>query len=765
MQYQEFLKTGGAGPTILPPPPADGGSNEAAAAPTTTPAAAAGEEGGRAFRPRRGTKNQVGRLWIVDTYSRQPAGIVRPKADLMVQWEAPYSLLQELGQPEIALFRLGVSSNTNAVISKSMSVKPPPPPQEGQPPPTAKGQITFYAPRSAGIFVFRMFDAADPVDTHATSRRFLVEVQGRDVESNLRLISSQLKERKTVVAGLSQLGVLLRDLRPFQPGRQYATLLWTCLHLSVGHIEEGQEEKPEGSGGGEKTRSRYPVITGVAGVLQATLCNRFVFSSLSPQQREYIKEAEARWCPFTEEFYASEQAKEQHYREAWGLVFNTLPANAIPPSICLSLSKEMDTVLPSLYPSPAFFQKREEVRARVEAMLPLLGEALFPPGTRLRVFGSSANNFGNDAADLDMCVTFPPETPMPAGGAGEMIEALAAHLEENGMSEVVPRPTARIPIVLFTDPDTGLDCDISVENPLALRNTQLLHMYSRVDPRVRALAYIVKHWARCRKINNASGGTLSSYAYILMVLHFLQTRHPTPIVPNLQLLPPDWNGQETDRRELIRRRVHNPHVLVTHPLEKVEVDTYFYTPPAETDPEGRLLRAYAARNQAPVGALLVDFFRYYTWEFDYREHVLSVRAGGVLRKEEKAEEDGWAVNARLAVEDPFETWYNVSHFLKEGKHRHIRQEFARAYTMCAEEALRLAAGKGKDGEKEEGKEKEEEASADLLARICEEAPEPPPRKQTVDDEEALAALVAAMGEGGLEETGKEGEGGPGEGGP
>ena len=61
-------------------------------------------------------------------------------------------------------------------------------------------------------------------------------------------------------------------------------------------------------------------------------------------------------------------------------------------------------------------------------------------------------------------------------------------------------------------------------------------MYSRVDPRVRALAYVVKHWVKARHINNASEGTLSSYAYILLVLHFLQTRKPA-IVPNLQVCP------------------------------------------------------------------------------------------------------------------------------------------------------------------------------------------------------------------------------------
>lgn len=138
----------------------------------------------------------------------------------------------------------------------------------------------------------------------------------------------------------------------------------------------------------------------------------------------------------------------------------------------------------------------------------------------------------------------------------------------------------------------------------------------------------------------------------------------------------------------------------------------------------RVLNQFAARNKASVGALLLEFFRYYAWDVDYREHVVSVRTGQLLKKDDKAELDCWPANSRLAVEDPFETWYNVTHFLKEGKHRQVRMEFARAYTLCCEEAQRLAAGGP--------------LPVDLLARICEEAPEPPPQHHHHDEAEAAA---------------------------
>ena len=77
---------------------------------------------------------------------------------------------------------------------------------------------------------------------------------------------------------------------------------------------------------------------------------------------------------------------------------------------------------------------------------------------------------------------------------------------------------------MFKDSVTGLECDISLHNPLAVKNTQLLMSYSTVDPRVRQLAYAVKRWSKARDLNNPSSGTSSSYGWMIMLIHFLQVR-------------------------------------------------------------------------------------------------------------------------------------------------------------------------------------------------------------------------------------------------
>lgn len=71
---------------------------------------------------------------------------------------------------------------------------------------------------------------------------------------------------------------------------------------------------------------------------------------------------------------------------------------------------------------------------------------------------------------------------------------------------------ARVPIVKLMDPVTGISCDICINNLLAVVNTKLLWDYARIDARLRQLAFIVKHWAKSRGVNETYHGTLSSYA-------------------------------------------------------------------------------------------------------------------------------------------------------------------------------------------------------------------------------------------------------------
>jgi DNA polymerase sigma len=367
-------------------------------------------------------------------------------------------------------------------------------------------------------------------------------------------------------------------------------------------------------------------------------------------------------------------------------------------------------------------RKREIIRERTEQSVRECGA--FPPGTQVVIFGSSANGFGSPKSDLDMCLQLPNGVNFngdDGSGAAAMAE-LAEHFEKAGMFGVdTARLTARIPIIMYKCPDSlsGGDsegdlheCDLSMHNPLAVLNTSLLRTYAEITPITRVLAAIIKRWAKARDINSPARHTLSSYGYIIMLLHFLTyhkrtgnglvtpvadpegdahvrsgaKQQATPILPNLQWMDHSWlnKPQGTPYRELSSL----PRNMMKHPMKEATVNTYFYKP--NTLKDKQLLQTLFPGQDLSLAILLTSFFRYYAIEFDYKRHVVSLHstaARGIVEREVKAELDGWRnYSAALVIEDPFELDYDIAHVLRGGYYHRIRREFALAYTKIADAA-------------------------------------------------------------------------------
>ncbi|KAI1074592.1 hypothetical protein F5B20DRAFT_429995 [Whalleya microplaca] len=178
----------------------------------------------------------------------------------------------------------------------------------------------------------------------------------------------------------------------------------------------------------------------------------------------------------------------------------------------------------------------------------------------------------------------------------------------------------------------GVQCDINFSAHMALQNTLLLRCYSYTDPRVRPLVLFVKHWAKARGINTPYRGTLSSYGYVLMMLHYLVNIAEPFVCPNLQeLAPPDPNLPPEALEGLTTCKGRN----VRFWRDEQEIQ--------RLASEGHL-----NQNRESLGFLLRGFFEYYAQGsmmstvakrgFDWGRDVLSLRThGGLLSKQEK----GW----------------------------------------------------------------------------------------------------------------------------
>ena len=85
-------------------------------------------------------------------------------------------------------------------------------------------------------------------------------------------------------------------------------------------------------------------------------------------------------------------------------------------------------------------------------------------------------------------------------------------------------PAMKVPLIKYQDAQTGIDVDISVNNILAMYNSDLIYTYCQIDQRFHIMATFLKHWAKKVKIIGASHGYLSSYALVMMIIAFLQSR-------------------------------------------------------------------------------------------------------------------------------------------------------------------------------------------------------------------------------------------------
>jgi len=276
----------------------------------------------------------------------------------------------------------------------------------------------------------------------------------------------------------------------------------------------------------------------------------------------------------------------------------------------------------------------------------------FPFG-RFDIFGSCKNGFGADGCDIDICFRFAYDLLGENENSKDVkiLKKFAQMLRTYPkVRRVTPIIKAKVPIIkldyIFMDSTRKVvhKCDISLYNILALYNTHLLRVYSQIDSRVQVLGMTVKRFAKVYtlfrflliflslnfgffypfvpfkvcNISDASKGSLSSYAYILMTLHYLQQCNP-PVIPVLQ---------ELCSSELTETKIDGWNVAHFEDLSRLSS-----------------VWPYLNKNKDSVGDLFLGFLRYYSEIFSFDENVVCVRRLKKLTKVEK----GWT-NRMLAIE-------------------------------------------------------------------------------------------------------------------
>jgi hypothetical protein len=229
------------------------------------------------------------------------------------------------------------------------------------------------------------------------------------------------------------------------------------------------------------------------------------------------------------------------------------------------------------------------------------------------IFGSSANTFGSSNSDVDIALRFVQPDPR----SGTLMDRPMGDIEIVGLltaiSDYLLQQTpkrfevleliadARVPLLRLLCSQYNVNVDVCMNNPNALLNTKLLRDYGSFDARVRQLVMAVKLWASRRGVNSPKTGTLTSYAWTLLVIHFLQCGIYPPVLPTLQ--------------------------------------------------EPTAAASFVSNNTFPVGYLLLQFFRFFGNFSEYRE----CRVG-------KASMKCYAVHTSTSVPTDAENYYHHHDF-------------------------------------------------------------------------------------------------------
>jgi len=275
----------------------------------------------------------------------------------------------------------------------------------------------------------------------------------------------------------------------------------------------------------------------------------------------------------------------------------------------------------------------EEEKEKVDGCLKALNDQIsgLEPGLqwRAKAFGSVETGFSTRGCDLDVVL-------IEENGVERSSQQILINLRNLLLnSEFAVQATilsARVPILKLEY--EGLELDVSVNNTRPLVNTRLLKAYGSMHPLVRELGVAVKIWAKDAKLCGAPDGHLSSYAFVLMAIYYLQVA-ATTLIPCLQ--------------------------------EGGARDSAFAQ---DEDASARVEEAKAGWEiSATLEILLAGFFAFYAGfpgpvadvaPFDWGKEVVSIRLGRRENSDSAEFEQLKGRNdPRLHIEDPFERGRNL----------------------------------------------------------------------------------------------------------
>ena len=280
---------------------------------------------------------------------------------------------------------------------------------------------------------------------------------------------------------------------------------------------------------------------------------------------------------------------------------------------------------------------------------------------KVEAYGSSVNGLSLQSSDIDFCLTLSGSDTLEKTGLMKkkairestilIMHVIKNFFKENGLFEVVENVTrTRVPVLKLRHVESKTDIDLVLYNCLALRNTKLLKTYVEFDPTVKMMCIITKKIFKAMGICDAKNGFFSSYAVIVIVIHFLQFKN---IVPDLQK-----NAEDYD--------------ICVQDGKGKDWNTYF----AESLTEIEIMRKNCISNETSLSELFVEFLEFLAKDSTWSKLICinEITDESYLIKQQK----------KFRVVDPFDHSHNLCRNMTNRKYGPIMKKFQVAYQYFQE---------------------------------------------------------------------------------
>ena len=367
------------------------------------------------------------------------------------------------------------------------------------------------------------------------------------------------------------------------------------------------------------------------------------------------------------------------------------------PEAMAKLDKELHRIVDGLKTSPQDDAKRQGLMSKFKSMISTRFE-----GVRVAPFGSYVSAFHSAGSDIDISLQIDKDGPWydereeaqakrsQRGGVrarrqqrqgkskrAQLLRKVASELRYRNYRDVQLISKARVPLIKFKDPQTGVACDVCIEND-GVYKSAVLGLVADLDQRYRDLVFLIKLWAKHYDVNNAMEGSFNSYSLCLLVMHHLQRRKIPILPPTMLLTLPRPDLVESETRELAEHVANTDEQFDTWKVSKARVVSDASRDIAAVKYRAERYIGYGRENKDTLAELFVSFFAQLRAVKDLFKNGLNASTyhGRFIVH------SSWqAFKYPLGVEDPFAAGDNVARAVQSRTRDYVLNAFPAA---CAE---------------------------------------------------------------------------------